>query len=248
MADYKFPTEVVDLPSKGYFYVDGHPLSNGKVEVKYMTAKEEDILTSQNLIQQGTVIDILLQSLIVDKTINVNDLLIGDKNAIMVAARILGYGKEYDFEYDGVEQNIDLTKLEPFNIDFSKFTKGKNEFSYKLPNSKRTLTFKLLSGRDESNIESEIKSLQKISKTQSPELTTRLKHIILSVDGNSDRSYVNSFVDNEFLSRDSLAFRNYLNDITPDIDMTADVVDSSGREKTVVIPITLRFFWPSATI
>ena len=248
MADYKFPTEVVDLPSKGYFYVDGHPLSNGKVEVKYMTAKEEDILTSQNLIQQGTVIDILLQSLIVDKTINVNDLLIGDKNAIMVAARILGYGKEYDFEYDGVEQNIDLTKLEPFNIDFSKFTKGKNEFSYKLPNSKRTLTFKLLSGRDESNIESEIKSLQKISKTQSSELTTRLKHIILSVDGNSDRSYVNSFVDNEFLSRDSLAFRNYLNDITPDIDMTADVVDSSGREKTVVIPITLRFFWPSATI
>ena len=248
MADYKFPTEVVDLPSKGYFYVDGHPLSKGKVEVKYMTAKEEDILTSQNLIQQGTVIDILLQSLIVDKTINVNDLLIGDKNAIMVAARILGYGKEYDFEYDGVEQSIDLTKLEPFNIDFSKFTKGKNEFSYKLPNSKRTLTFKLLSGRDESNIESEIKSLQKISKTQSPELTTRLKHIILSVDGNSDRSYVNSFVDNEFLSRDSLAFRNYLNDITPDIDMTADVVDSSGREKTVVIPITLRFFWPSATI
>jgi|TARA_R100000030_G_C3237126_1_gene119720 hypothetical protein len=248
MADYKFPTEVVDLPSKGYFYVDGHPLSNGKVEVKYMTAKEEDILTSQNLIQQGTVIDILLQSLIVDKTINVNDLLIGDKNAIMVAARILGYGKEYDFEYDGVEQNIDLTKLEPFNIDFSKFTKGKNEFSYKLPNSKRTLTFKLLSGRDESNIESEIKSLQKISKTQSPELTTRLKHIILSVDGNSDRSYVNSFVDNEFLSRDSLAFRNYLNDITPDIDMTADVVDSSGREKTVVIPITARFFWPAATI
>jgi len=248
MADYKFPTEVVDLPSKGYFYVDGHPLSKGKVEVKYMTAKEEDILTSQNLIQQGTVIDILLQSLIVDKTINVNDLLIGDKNAIMVAARILGYGKEYDFEYDGVEQNIDLTKLEPFNIDFSKFTKGKNEFSYKLPNSKRTLTFKLLSGRDESNIESEIKSLQKISKTQSPELTTRLKHIILSVDGNSDRSYVNSFVDNEFLSRDSLAFRNYLNDITPDIDMTADVVDSSGREKTVVIPITARFFWPAATI
>ena len=95
MAEYKFPTEVVDLPSKGYFYVDGHPLSSGKVEVKYMTAKEEDILTSQNLIQQGTVIDVLLQSLIVDKTINVNELLIGDKNAIMIAARILGYGAEY---------------------------------------------------------------------------------------------------------------------------------------------------------
>ena len=89
MADYKFPTEVVDLPSKGYFYIDGHPLSSGKVEVKYMTAKEEDILTSQNLIQQGTVIDILLQALIVDKTINVQDLLIGDKNAIMVKSMSL---------------------------------------------------------------------------------------------------------------------------------------------------------------
>ena len=120
MAEFKFPTETVDLPSKGYFYVDGHPLSSGKVEVKYMTAKEEDILTSQNLIQQGTVIDTLLQSLIVDKTINIHDLLIGDKNAIMVAARILGYGKDYEFEYEGVEQSVDLTKLEPVKIDFKK--------------------------------------------------------------------------------------------------------------------------------
>ena len=129
MADYKFPTEVVDLPSKGYFYIDGHPLSSGKVEIKYMTAKEEDILTSQNLIQQGTVIDVLLQALIVDKTINVHDLLVGDKNAIMVAARILGYGKEYEFEYDGEEKSVDLSKLDAVKLDFSKFTKGKNEFS-----------------------------------------------------------------------------------------------------------------------
>ena len=130
MAEFKFPTEVVDLPSKGHFYVEGHPLSKGKVEVKYMTAKEEDILTSQNLIKQGTVIDVLLQSLIVDKTINIQDLLIGDKNAIMVAARVLGYGKDYQFEYDGEEQTVDLSKLEPVDIDFKKFTKGVNEFSY----------------------------------------------------------------------------------------------------------------------
>ena len=137
MADYKFPTEVVDLPSKGHFYVDGHPLSSGKVEVKYMTAKEEDILTSQNLIQQGTVIDVLLQSLIVDKTININELLIGDKNAIMVAARILGYGKDYEFTYDGEEHKVDLSKLEPVDIDFNKFTRSVNEFSFELPNSER---------------------------------------------------------------------------------------------------------------
>ena len=157
MAELKFPTEVVDLPSKGYFYVEGHPLSKGKVEVKYMTAKEEDILTSQNLIKQGTVIDTLLQSLIVDKTINVNELLIGDKNAIMVAARILGYGKDYQFTYNGEEQSVDLSKLEPVDIDFSKFTKGVNEFSFKLPNSKRQINYKLLSGKDEKEVEAEIK-------------------------------------------------------------------------------------------
>ena len=144
MAELKFPTEMVDLPSKGYFYVDGHPLSKGKVEVKYMTAKEEDILTSQNLIKQGTVIDTLLQSLVVDKTININELLIGDKNAIMVAARVLGYGKDYNFTYDGEEQSVDLSKLEPVDIDFSKFTRGVNKFSFKLPYSKRQITFKLI--------------------------------------------------------------------------------------------------------
>ena len=246
MADYKFPTEMVELPSKGYFYMDGHPLSKGKVEVKYMTAKEEDILTSQNLIQQGTVIDALLQALIVDKSIKVGDLLIGDKNAIMVAARILGYGKDYQFEYDGVEQKTDLTMLEPIDIDFSKLVQGENKFSFDLPNSKRPVTFKLLSGNDEKQIDLEIKARQKISKQQSSELTTRLKAMILSVDGNSEKSHINNFVENEFLSVDSLAFRKNLKSITPDIDMTTTVVDSNGKELTVTIPITVRFFWPES--
>ena len=245
MAEYKFPTEIVDLPSKGHFYMDGHPLSTGKVEVKYMTAKEEDILTSQNLIQQGTVIDALLQALIVDKSIKVGDLLIGDKNAIMLAARILGYGKDYDFEYDGVEQKTDLSVLEPLDVDFSKVTRGENHFSFDLPNSKRPVTFKLLNGNDENQIALEIKAREKISKAQSSELTTRLKTIILSVDGNSEKPYINNFVENEFLSVDSLAFRTYLKSITPDIDMTTTVVDSNGKELTVTIPITVRFFWPS---
>ena len=245
MADFKFPTEVVELPSKGHFYTEGHPLSKGKVEIKYMTAREEDILTSQNLIKQGTVIDVLLQSLIVDKTIKIDDMLVGDKNAIMVSARILGYGKEYQFTYDGEEQTADLSKLDSKKIDFSKFAKGMNEFSFDLPNSKRTVTFKLLSGKDEKNIEAEIKAKQRISKERSSELTTRLKHLILSVDGKSEKSYINNFVDNEFLSVDSLAFRQYLTSITPDVDMTTTVVDSAGKETEVTIPVTVRFFWPN---
>jgi|TARA_B100000900_G_C20600668_1_gene725426 hypothetical protein len=246
MAEYKFPTEMVELPSKGYFYFDGHPLSSGKVEIKYMTAKEEDILTSQNLIQNGTVIDKLLESLIVDKSVKLDDLLIGDKNAIMVAARILGYGKEYEFTYDGEEKSVDLSELEPLKLDFSKFTRGKNEFEFKLPTSKRTITFKLLTGGDEKKIDDEIKAREKISKTQTPVLTTRLKHMILSVDGNVEKSYINNFVDNEFLSRDSLEFRKYLSEITPDMNMATNIVGSDGKETEVVIPITVRFFWPSA--
>ena len=92
MAEVKFPTEVVDLPSKGLLYPKENPLSSGQIEVKYMTAKEEDILTSANLIKSGRVIEKLLESLIVDKSIKVDDILVGDKNAILIAARILAYG------------------------------------------------------------------------------------------------------------------------------------------------------------
>ena len=245
---YKFPTEMVELPSKGYFYPEGHPLASGRVEVKYMTAKEEDILTSQNLIEQGIVIDKLMESLIVDKSIKLDDMLVGDKNAIMVAARILGYGKDYEFTYDGEEHKVDLSKLEPMNIDFSKYTKGKNEFEFKLPNSERSITFKLLSGKDEKDIASELKAREKISKEQSSELTTRLKMMILSVDGKSEKSYINNFVDNEFLSIDSFAFRQHLSSITPDVDMSTTVVDAGGKEIEVTIPVTVRFFWPSADV
>ena len=245
---YKFPTEVVELPSKGYFYPEGHPLASGKVEVKYMTAKEEDILTSQNLIEQGIVIDKLLESLVIDKKININDMLVGDKNAIMVASRVLGYGKDYEFMYDGEEQSVDLSKLEPVEIDFTKYTKGINEFTFELPSSKRPLTFKLLTGEDEKNIALEIAARRKISKEQSFELTTRLKKMILSVDGNSTKAHINNFVDNEFLSRDSFAFRQHLEDVTPDVDMSATVVDSAGKETVVSVPVTVRFFWPSARV
>ena len=247
MAEYQFPTEIVDLPSKGYFYPETSPLSNGKVELKYMTAKEEDILTSQNLIKEGTVIDILLQSLIINKDIKVEDLLIGDKNAIMVASRILGYGKDYDFSYDGVEQKVDLTQLEPVDIDFTDMKKGQNQFDYELPKSERKLTFKLLTGKDEKNIDAEVKAREKLGGSSTGELTTRLKNIITSVDGNVDRSYINNFVDNEFLSIDSLEFRKYMGTITPDINMTTKIM-VDGEETEVTIPVTVRFFWPSTRV
>ena len=88
MSEHKFPTEVIDLPSGGKVYPKDSPLADGKIELKYMTTKEEDILMSQNLIKKGVVIDKLLDSLIVTEGVNQDNLLLGDKN-VLVASRIL---------------------------------------------------------------------------------------------------------------------------------------------------------------
>jgi len=131
MAEFKIPTETVSLPSKGLLYPKDHPLASGTIEMKYMTAKEEDILTNASYISDGSVIDRVLKALVVTK-FNWSDLLIGDKNAIMVAARVLGYGKDYTYEYNGKEYNVDLSTLEDKELDKSLYANG-NNFSFTLP-------------------------------------------------------------------------------------------------------------------
>ena len=247
MAEVKFPTEVVDLPSNGLLYPKGSPLSRGKIEIKYMTAKEEDILTSANLIRQGVVVEKLLESLIVDKSIKVDELLIGDKNAVLIASRILAYGKEYEVEVEGQKIEVDLTKLKDKKLDESVVTNGANEFEFELPATKRKLTFKMLTSGDEKVIDEEIKGYEKIHGI-GYELTTRLKHQIISVDGDSKKASVNSYVDIEYLSRESIAFRTYVAEIQPDVDMTSTFTDSEGNEKEFTVPMTVTFLWPNAGI
>ena len=244
---FKFPTETIDLPSGGRLYEKDSSLSSGKIELKYMTAKEEDILTSQNLIKKGTVVDKLLNSLIVTEGITTDDLLIGDKNAVMVASRILAYGGEYNVEVTNPTTNekfkhtFDLTQCEfkelPENIDYLK-----NEFQLELPVSKIKITFKLLTGNDEEKINNELKSLKKIG--QQAEVTTRLKHVITSVNGETDRSIISNFVDN-MLAKESLFLRDEVARINPDIDLTQEV-DIDGETTTLDIPMTVEFFWPKA--
>tara|TARA_R110001592_G_scaffold148619_1_gene373693 strand:+ start:45 stop:773 length:729 start_codon:yes stop_codon:yes gene_type:complete len=240
MAEFKLPTETVDLPSKGILYSEDNPLSSGKIEMKYMTAKEEDILTNQAYIQDGTVFDRLFKSLIVSK-INYNDLLIGDKNAILVAARILGYGKDYTFTYNGQPETVDLTKIEDKPLDESLYTKGQNKFNYQLPHTGTNITFKILNHKDEQSIKSELNGLKKINKNNSPEITTRLKYLILAVDGNEDKKDIREYVDNFLLARDAKSLRNYAKNIQPDVDLT---FFPDGNESRVDLPIGLTFFWP----
>ena len=237
---FNLPTETIELPSKGLVYPENNPLSSGTVEIKYMTAKEEDILTNQNYIQNGTVLDKLLKSLIVSD-INYNDLLIGDKNAIMVSARILGYGAEYNFTYDGKEEVVDLSQLENKTLDESLYTKGLNEFSFTLPASENEITFKLLTHGDEVKVNQELEGLKKINKEGSPELTTRLKYMVTSINGDRERKTIREFVDTAFLARDARAFREYISKIQPDVDLT---FFPSGTTKSVSLPIGISFFWP----
>jgi len=252
MPETKFPTEIIDLPSKGYFYPEKSPLSSGTVELKYMTAKDEDVLTSQNLIAKGTVLDVLLANLMIDKKIKVSDLLIGDKNALLIAARVLAYGKNYEFELvspvtgEPTTHNLDLTSLKDIPVDFSKLPKGKNEFEFSLPTSKRVIKYKLLTSGDVDNIDREAKSLNKISDIDRT-LTTRLKSMIIEVDGNTEKQTINNFVDNEFFAVDSLAFREHIVDNTPDIDLEISV-DIDGEEVEVAVPMTVQFFWPSSRV
>jgi len=239
---FNLPTETIELPSKGLLYPEDNILSNGTIEIKYMTAKEEDILTNQNYIQNGTVIDKLLQSLIVTK-INYNDLLVGDKNAIMIAARILGYGAEYKFNYEGEQETVDLSQIENKPLDESLYTRGQNEFSFTLPASNNEITFKLLTHGDEAKIEKELQGLKKIKKDNSPSLTTRLKYMITSINGDRETKTIREFVDTAFLARDARAFREYVQKIQPDVDLTFFPSNSEGP---VSIPIGISFLWPDA--
>ena len=240
----QFPTEEVTLPSKGLLYPPENPLSKGVIEIKYMTAKEEDILTNQNYIQKGTVIDKLLKSLIVTP-IDYNDLLVGDKNAILIAARILGYGANYEFKYQDKDASVDLSELEDKELDESLITEGKNEFDFTLPFSKKSITFKLLTQADDTKIQNELKGLKKIDKNANPENTTRLKHTILSVDGDSTPKTIREFVDNQLLARDAREFRKYITHVSPDVDLNVNLTFNDGETiENVSLPIGVNFFWP----
>jgi hypothetical protein len=205
-----------------------------------MTAKEEDILSNQSFIQKGNVLEKLLRSVIIDKDINIDDLIVGDKNALLIATRILGYGKDYDIVIKGQNYTLDMSTLDNKEIIASDYEAGKNEFSYTTPATDTDLTYQLSTGRLEKQIDRELAGLKKLKKEDTAELTTRLKHLITSVDGSEEKKDIREFVDNRFLARDSRAFRDHLSSTQPDVNLS--YILDNGEE--VVVPIGLSFFWP----
>jgi hypothetical protein len=262
VRDYKFPTEIIDLPSKGLVYAKDNPLSTGKIEMKYMTAKEEDILTTQSYIKDGSVLDRLFQSLIISngegQPIKYVDLITGDKNAIMIAARVLGYGKDYEVEIQDPFSNnkqtdvIDLTQFENKEYDGSAQVElHKNEFEFTLPTSNRKITFMAMTESKERKVKHEVEELKKANRKlkdeTSRELTTRLKTMILSVDDEHDQKIINHFVDNELFAVDSKALRGYINEVVPDIDLNWEFVsEETGERREMLLPMDVTFFWPKS--
>lgn len=245
---YDFPTEVLDLPSKGLVYPVDHPLASGRITIKYMTAKEEDILSNQNLIKKGIVLDKLFESIIVDK-IDIKDIIIGDKNAIILATRLLGYGADYPMKFyssvtgESIKTVVDLSKVQTKEVDFSLF-KNKNEFEFTTPLGKNKLTFKLLTHGDELAVERDITALQKLNKDTAADITTRLRYMITSVDGKNDVATINRYI-NGMLARDSRSFRDYVKVMSPDMDMTFEYTHSTGEKEALPITMGVNFFWPS---
>jgi len=252
-TNYEFPTEVIGLPSEGLVYPEGHPLRKGTIEIKYMTAKEEDILASQNLIKKGIVLDKLFESVVVEKGVNINDIFIGDKNAILLATRVLGYGADYEIEItdpftlEKQKVTIDLSKIETKDVDKS-LLNSENRYSFTLPKSGKELVFKLLTHGDEQEISKEVQALEKINKNVASafDVTTRFRYMILSVDGNEDRGFINKWIQNGFLSLDTQAFRKHVKEITPDMDLKFNFTsDLTGETEALDIPFGISFFYPS---
>ena len=242
-----FPAEEVTLPSKGLLYPEDSPLRKGIIEMKYMTTKEEDILTNPNLIENGTVIDKLLESLIVTP-IDYNTLLTGDKDAILVAARVLGYGSDYSFSHKGEEIHIDLNTIKDKQLDESLVVEDKNEFSFTLPTAKKDITFKFLTHGDEEAISKELKGLKKLNKNMTSDVTTRMKYIITSIDGDYEQKTIREFVDNKFLAIDARELRKYIEKIQPSVDLSYDYEDQRGNITKIDIPVGIKFFWPDASV
>lgn len=253
-----FPTEIISLPSEGKVYPSTNPFSLGKIEMKYMTAREEDILTSANLIKQGVVLDRLMESLIVTPG-NFDSLVVGDKNAVMVAARILGYGKEYQVsvkcpvcEKETII-NVDLTTLPEKHIPESAVMVEPGVFEFTLPYSSRKILFRLMTTGIDKKIDFDLEQQRKSKKFNDGidrELSTRLKYLIVGVDGNRDQKAINAFVDFELFAKDSRALRSYMKDISPDIEFNhafqCENKSCGHREEAIAFSIDSNFFWPKA--
>jgi hypothetical protein len=249
------PVEQVPLPSNGMIYSKENPLHNCEtLQIKAMTAQEEDILLSRALVKEGTVVTHLIKSCLIDKSIEVRDLLLGDRNSLLVAIRITGYGTDYTAAAScpscGKEdtQVFDLSKIEIKRLGTSPVVPGTNEFSFTLPVSKKVVTFKLLTVRDEEETSKTREKMAKLFPDAKVEgvVTRQLENQILSIDGQRDKTAISAFI-KVMPALDSRSLRNHMLGIEPGLDMRVDFsCKYCGAESKVALPAGASFFWIGA--
>jgi len=252
--DFNFttPTEFVELPSKGRFYPEGHPLHNQEhIEIRYMTAKDEDILTSKALLRKGVAIDRFLQNIIVDKRIKVDDLLIGDKNALVVGSRVTGYGADYVTNIKC--SSCDAAFEHSFNLESPTINSGSlpegcsatenGTFFITLPKMKIRVEVRMLTGQDEKAL-AFIQEKRRKHKLPETNLTDQFRQFIVSVEGHKDPSIISKLIEH-MPAVDSQHLRATYKEIVPNIDLKEEVTcEVCGREQEIDVPFTADFFWP----
>jgi len=248
LLNFVTPTEFVELPTKGKFYPPGHPLHNVEtVEIKYMTAKETDILTSKTLLKKGVAIDRMLQSIILDRTIKVPDLFIGDKNAILVAARVSGFGASYDVNITcktcgtTAEQHFNLAEVKQKEaVEDIQFTEN-GTFFVELPQSTIRAECCLLTGADEDKLLAKMEKKKKLKLAESL-LTDQLKLMIVSLEGVTERGPVEKFVD-VMPAIDANYLKKEYNRVKPDVDLSYSYdCDTCDASNNISIPFSTNFF------
>ena len=247
------PTEFVELPSRGQSYPEGHPLHNEEtIEIKFMTAKDEDILTSQTLLKKGIAIDRFLENIIIDKSIDLNSLLIGDKNAILVAARASGFGHNYEAIVPCY--NCGTKNLLMFNLQNPKFIGQLADeqeiiskvstgiYSTTMPLSKFVVNFRLMNSGDENYLANEVK--KGVENRDESLLTGQFKRLIKSIEGYDDQSIIDQYVEN-MPTVDSRHFKMCLKAATPNIEIKEKMTcKKCGESREVDVPFGTSFFWP----
>ncbi len=257
LLSFVIPTELVDLPSEGKFYPEGHPLS-GKdtIEIRHMTAKDEDILTNKTLLKKGLALERVLQNIIVSREVNVNDLLVGDKNAVIVASRISAYGSDYETKvtcpacFTSDDHSFDLSEMSVKTADEEEFSdlgvenNNNGTFSILLPLTKATLVVRLLDGHDEKRLTANNSRQKKAGLNKEVTMTDQFKQFVVSINNVEDRSQISKFIDN-MPANDSRWLRLAYGKLVPNIDATQDYeCHSCGFMQEMEVPFTSNFFWP----
>jgi hypothetical protein len=251
---YVVPSETVPLPSKGKVYpIESHLANVDTVEIRSMTAKDEDILTSRALLKQGKAISVLLKSCLVDKTIDPEQMLAGDRNAALIAIRVTGYGADYETEVEcpkcdeKCRHTFNLSSLPIKNLGADPVAPNQNAFAFRLPVSGKDVVFKLLNGADERDLSLTLERAKKAMGNGGIEsaVTTRLAMQVLSIGGETDRAKIMQIVRN-LPARDSRDLRKYIDQISPGVEMTqVFVCETCNEESEVDVPMGTEFFWPS---